>query len=107
MSRPCPIPASVMTALNQDPSVAYTTRRRIQASLVGWSNREGPVTQGPSAMGLRDIAPVEPGTDRHAAAVYIDALQTALVAAQTAAPGEAARVQSLLVNALRDHGWHP
>lgn len=107
MIRPCPIPESVKTALAQDPNVPYTTRQRIMASLSGWANRDGPVKNGPSAAMLRDIAPVEPGTERHDQAIYIDAIQTALVAAQTVAPGECPRLQSLLVNALRDHGWHP
>lgn len=108
MNRPAPIPVT-LKSLFSDPSIAYTTRTRLIASMTAWANRDGPITRGPSAAGLRDIVEIDPGSQRAAVAGYIDALQTALVASQElpnlANAGD--RLVSMLKDAITTWGWHP
>ncbi len=112
MNRPALLPAGVRADLTADTGLSYMTRQRLLASMTAWANRSGPATKAPSAPHLRDIVEIEPGTERAAVAGYIDALQTALVAAQAMPPGlgadaGCARLISLLNNAIQANPWHP
>ncbi len=107
MTRPAVLPATVKEFIQKDINTSYVARQRLMASMTAWSNRHGPVkmVQGPPPLRSMDLIPE--GDPRLDVADYIDALQTALVAAQTAQGADPARVLSLLQAALNTHTWHP